>query len=111
MEIDNSENSEPLPGIDASDAQAGVQPSRRREEIEQWFISYLAKQLELSADRIDVTIPFDDFALDSATAIAMTGDLEDWLGRNVDPTLVYDYPTISDLSEYLAQSKPSADSA
>lgn len=111
MDTDNSQNNEQLPGIDASDAQAGARPSRSREEIEQWFINYLAEQLDLSADRIDVTIPFDDFALDSATAIAMTGDLEDWLGRGVDPTLVYDYPTISDLAEYLAQDKPSADSA
>ena len=59
----------------------------------------------------DVTIPFDNFALDSATAITMSGDLEDWLGRSVDPMLVYDYPTIADLAEHLARDNPSADSA
>jgi acyl carrier protein len=63
----------------------------------------LAKQLEVSPDRIDVTVPFDDFALDSATLIAMTGDLEQWLGRRIDPTLVYDYPTIAQFSDYLAR--------
>jgi len=47
-------------------------------------------------------VPFDDFALDSATAIGMTGELEDWLGKPVDPTLVYDYPTIEQFSKCLA---------
>ena len=78
------------------------QPSRTPEEIEQWFVKYIAKQLETAEDRIDVTVPFDDFALDSATAITMTGDLEDWLGQRIDPTLVYDYPTIRDLAKYLS---------
>ena len=81
-----------------------------RDQIEQWFVNYLASQLDLPADRIDVTIPFDNFALDSATAITMSGDLEDWLGRSVDPMLVYDYPTIADLAEHLARDNPSADS-
>jgi acyl carrier protein len=83
-------------------------PTRR--EIEQWFVNYLANQLDLPADRIDVTIPFDDFALDSATAIAMSGDLEEWLGRSVDPTLVYDFPTIAELAEHLAEGNPAAGS-
>jgi acyl carrier protein len=111
MDSENAPNHEPLPGSDASEDQATPRPSRSSEEIEQWFIHYLTEQLDLSPDQIDVTVPFDDFALDSATAIAMTGDLEDWLGRGVDPTLVYDYPTISDLAEYLAGGRPSADSA
>ncbi len=75
---------------------------RSAEEIQQWLVDYLANVLEKSADDIDVTVPFDDFALDSATAIGMTGELEDWLGKHVDPTLVYDYPTIEQFSKCLA---------
>jgi acyl carrier protein len=74
---------------------------RTAEEIQQWLIDYLARSLERSPDEIDVTVPFDDFALDSATAIGMTGELEDWLGKHVDPTLVYDYPTIEQFSQCL----------
>ena len=75
--------------------------SRSAEEIQQWLVDYLAQLLDESPDSIDVTIPFQDFALDSATAIGMTGDLESWLGRKVDPTLVYDYPTIEQFSKCL----------
>ncbi|MBC8870095.1 MAG: acyl carrier protein [Planctomycetes bacterium] len=77
-------------------------PERTVEEIQEWMVNYLANVLEMSTDKIDVTVPFDDFALDSATAIGMTGELEDWLGKPVDPTLVYDYPTIEQFSKCLA---------
>ena len=78
-------------------------PKRTSEEIQKWMVEYLAKVLETPPEKIDVTVPFDDFALDSATAIGMTGDLEDWLGKSVDPTLVFDYPTIEQFAGCLAE--------
>jgi acyl carrier protein len=75
------------------------------EEIEQWLVQHLASYCQLDPDDIDVTRPFDEFAIDSATAVGMTGDLESWLGRRVDPTLLYDYPTIEKLSKCL-ESQP-----
>jgi acyl carrier protein len=82
-------------------ANSDGKPGRTSEEIQEWLINYLARALERSPDEIDVTVPFDDFALDSATAIGMTGELEDWLGKHVDPTLVYDYPTIEQFAQCL----------
>jgi len=32
----------------------------------------------------------------------MTGDLEEWLEREFDPTVLYDYPTIELLTAHLA---------
>jgi acyl carrier protein len=75
--------------------------NRSAEEIQQWLVNYVAKQLQESPDAIDATLPFHDFALDSLTAVAMTGELESWLGRKVDPTLVFDYPTIEQFSKCL----------
>ncbi|MEX0794300.1 MAG: acyl carrier protein [Pirellulaceae bacterium] len=72
------------------------------DEVQDWIVDYLAKELDISPAKIDPRNTFDSFALDSATAIGMTGDLESWLGRRIDPTVVYDYPTIEEFSEYLA---------
>ena len=72
------------------------------EEIQDWMVAYLAQQMQVPADSIDISAPFESLALDSATAIGMTGDLEQWLGRTIDPTVVYDYPTIEEIAEYLA---------
>ena len=86
-------------------------PSRRSAaEIEEWMVTYIAQELGVPPDQIDVTVPFEHFALDSATAIGMTGDLESWANCRIDPTVVYDYPTIQDLAGYLAEEAPSGPS-
>jgi len=78
---------------------------RRRtpEEVEEWFLSYLAEALQTPADRIDVKAPFEVLGLDSVTAVGMSGDLEAWLGFSVDPIVVFDYPTIESLAKHLAE--------
>jgi len=71
------------------------------DDIKSWVVAYLADLLETDEDEIDVTIPFDRYGLDSSAAVGLTGELEDWLGREVPPTLLYDYPTVESLVEYL----------
>jgi len=75
------------------------------DDIQDWIIEYLAKELDATPSSIDPSATFDSFALDSATAIGMTGDLENWMGTRIDPTIVYDYPTIEQFSNYLANQK------
>ncbi|MHC5825641.1 MAG: acyl carrier protein, partial [Nostoc sp.] len=58
--------------------------------------------LELDASEIDVQVPFERYGLDSSAAIGLTGDLENFLECEVEPTILYDYPTIEILSEQLA---------
>lgn len=72
-------------------------------EIQEWLVSYIAKSLELNAEDVDVTRSFDRYGLDSAVAIELTGDLSTWLGVNLDPMLLYDYPTIEALVQHLAE--------
>jgi len=71
------------------------------EVLQEWIANHLCDLLNLPPDDIDLTLPFESYGLDSASAVAMTGDLEDWLKRELDPTLVYDYPTIAALSSHL----------
>ncbi len=71
-------------------------------EIQAWIVSYLAELLEIDPDEVNPTIPFDRYGLDSSAAVGMTGDLEDWLGSKLDPTLLYDYPTIEGLAQHLS---------
>jgi acyl carrier protein len=71
-------------------------------EIQAWIAAYLAELLEVDAEDVDVSLPFDRYGLDSAVAIGLTGDLEDWLKTRLDPTLLYDYPTVAALSKHLA---------
>ncbi len=89
-------------GSAAGNGDTATSRNATAEEVQDWIVGYLSKQMQISPDTIDITAPFESLALDSATAIGMTGDLEHWLGRPIDPTTVYDYPTIEELAEYLA---------
>ncbi len=75
----------------------------RLESIQEWLIDYLAQLLDIDPGSVDVTRSFSSYGLDSSATVGMTGDLEDWLGVELDPTLVYDYPTIEQLTDHLAQ--------
>ncbi|MCC5610269.1 acyl carrier protein [Nostoc sp. CHAB 5834] len=75
---------------------------RTAADIQAWTISYLGELLEVDPEEVDITIPFDRYGLDSSAAIGLTGDLGDWLGYDVDPTLLYDYPTIEGLIKHLS---------
>lgn len=77
-------------------------------DIDAWLIHYLADLLELPETSIDPTANFQELGLDSSLAIGLTGDLEEWLGRRINPTLLYNYTTIESLSQCLAEELASA---
>lgn len=81
-------------------AQANTTYSER--EIQQWLIHYLANLLEMPQENVETNVSFDNYGLDSAAAVGMTGELEAWLGQDVDPTLPYIYTTIESLAQHLA---------
>ena len=70
-------------------------------EIQDWLIGRLAELLEIDPDEVEVDITFDRYGLDSSAAIGLSGDLADWLGIEIEPTLLYDYPTVEALAQYL----------
>ena len=71
--------------------------------IQEWLVSHISKSLDLDAEKLDVTADFTDYGLNSAEMINISGELEVYLGRSLDPTMVLDYPNIASLSEYLAE--------
>lgn len=76
---------------------------RSVEEIKSWLTSYLAEVLEIKEEEVDPKIHFNDYGLDSELAIGLTGDLENWLGRKINPTLLYNYTNIESLGKHLAK--------
>lgn len=72
------------------------------ETIKNWIINYMAELLEIERESIDADTDFDRYGLDSSTLVILSGDLQTWLGRNIEPTILYDYMTINALSTYLA---------
>ena len=70
--------------------------------IESWLVSELARRLKVAPGDIGIREPFARYGLDSLGAVGLTGELESWLGRRLDPTLAYDYPSVASLAAHLA---------
>lgn len=102
MEIQNLRATNKFTGSGSIKADAYKEPPTAA-EIQAWIVSYLAELLEIDPDELNVKIPFDQYGLDSSAAVGLTGDLEDWLGSKLDPTLLYDYPTVEALARHLAE--------
>jgi acyl carrier protein len=72
-----------------------------QDEIQDWLVSYLSELLEMAPGDIDINDTLAAYGLDSSGAVGMIGDLGEWLGRKLDPGLLYSYPTIANLARYL----------
>src|SRR5882672_6306124 len=90
----------------ANSSDSSNAPTRQRtdgtEEIQDWLMTRLSNQLGLDNSDVGINEAFAGFGIDSAQAISISGDLEVWLGRQLPPTLLWDYPTIQILSQHLA---------
>lgn len=80
--------------------------SETTETLTRWLISQLADRLELDPQQIDPHQELIDYGLNSIEAVSLSGDLENFLGRRLSPTLLWDYPTISALARHLADDLP-----
>ena len=74
---------------------------RGREEIQRWLSDYLAALLDEPTEAVDIRLSFESHGLDSAAAVSLVADLEDWTGLELEPTIVYDYRTVPELTEFL----------
>jgi acyl carrier protein len=73
-------------------------------EIEAMLTAYVAHRTKTPADDIDRTRRFDHLGLDSADAVTLVGELEDFVGRPLSAFLPYEFPTIEQLARKVADS-------
>ena len=75
-------------------------------DIETWLIAKVAERLGILPEEIDIDESLASYGLSSLAAVGLSGELQEWLGRSLSPTLLYDYPTIASLAQYLGQPAP-----
>ena len=93
-----------------STAQANLKTSLSAEVIQEWLAARIAEQIEVEPEEIDITERLDSYGLDSAQAMVIAGKMEEFMGFELSPTLVWHYPTIESLSERLAEESQDVDS-
>jgi len=76
--------------------------AKSQDDIRNWMTDYLAKKLRMDRDAVDVNTQFIDYGLDSVDSMKIVGELEDYLGFELSPSLPYEYPTVETLAAALA---------
>ncbi|MFN6566837.1 hypothetical protein A6770_05240 [Nostoc minutum NIES-26] len=76
---------------------------KTQQQISQWIKTYLADILEVEPEKVDENYEFERFGLNSSAAVSLVGDLEEWLGFELSPSLFFEFNTIAQVSTYLAE--------
>ncbi len=76
--------------------------------IRSWLVVRIAEILESPAEEVDVDVHFNGLGMDSLSLLTLTGDLAQWLDRDLASTVFLKHPTIAQLSHYLASTTAEA---
>ncbi|RDH77612.1 acyl carrier protein [Mycolicibacterium moriokaense] len=73
----------------------------RHQDLVEWLTTKVAGYVHLPPDAIDTDRPLADCGVDSALGLTLCADLLQERGLDVETTVVWDFPTIEALADYL----------
>jgi len=73
-----------------------------RRPILRWLTIRLASYLDVPANAVDAMVPLAEMGVDSVHAVSLVGDVELHFDIDVDPTMIFDYPTLSAIAEFIS---------
>lgn len=73
------------------------------ETIETWLVDRVVAYGKVDAASFTPETPLAELGLDSVYALTLCGDIEDEFGLEVDPTIVWDHPTIRSLAHGISE--------
>lgn len=74
-----------------------------KENIIVWLKEQMSRESEVSPDQIKSTDSIARFGIDSVVLVTIAVDLEAYIGREIDPTIFYEFDTIEELSTYIVE--------
>jgi acyl carrier protein len=80
-------------------------------EIRDWCLAYVRRIVDDPRVPVGPDIGFAEMGLDSATSAYFIVELEEWVGVELEPELVFDYPTIADLARHIVARRASGNGA
>lgn len=74
------------------------------ELISNWLRKKISEYSKISYDLIDTDVHVSQtYGLSSLDMLSLIGELEDWVGTVISPSILFEYSTIEDLSEFLSK--------
>ena len=68
-------------------------------QLTTWLTEWVERAT--GAETVDPTTPLETYGLSSRDAVILSGELENLLGRRIDPTIAYQHPTVAALAQAL----------
>ncbi|MFD0140223.1 acyl carrier protein [Streptomyces sp. NPDC127159] len=81
------------------------------DELRDWLVARVAEHLRKPTADIQPDVPLSDYGLDSVYALSVAAEIEDHLGFAVDPTMMWDNPTIEALLTAIGEERARNDAA
>jgi thioester reductase-like protein len=78
------------------------------EAIQSWLTFQLGRYLNLESKQIDLNKSFNDYGFDSLQSMNLLGELENFLGCPINPSLIWECETIQKFSQYLTGDEPNS---
>jgi acyl carrier protein len=69
-------------------------------EMQAWLVERLSKALRVK-NEMDPDAPFSKYGLQSIDAVVLAMEIEEEVGMEVPPTLLWEYNTINECASYL----------
>lgn len=82
-------------------AAAGQAANVREDDIRSFLRQAVATHKQWPVDDVDTDVPFASLGLGSLDVVRLAARLQNWLGREVPPTLLWDHPSIDAISHAL----------
>ena len=83
-------------------------PKPSESEICDWCLEYLRRTIDDPAIAVGPEASFAEMGLDSATSAYFIVELEEWLEVELEPELVFDYPTVAELARQIVARRDGA---
>jgi long-chain acyl-CoA synthetase len=77
-------------------------------DLEGRIVAWIAEAVGIDPSQVDLDAPFLDFGLTSVLAVELAAALQEWLGRDVPPTVAWSFSTVRALADHLAASESEA---
>ena len=78
-------------------------------EIRDWCLEHVRRMVGDPAIVVGPDVAFTAMGLDSASSAYFIVELEEWLGTELEPELVGEYPTIAELARHVAARRSGED--
>jgi acyl carrier protein len=72
------------------------------QDLEQAMLGFIAGRRRCPPAELSPELPFNELGIDSLDGVTLAAELEEALGRPVDPGLLFDHPTPRALARHLA---------